>query len=89
MSFTIISLVLLVYCIPNIISAKEIKEEEFEIGYIQSLWTNSDDPVVSIKSKYQHIEIYNSVHFGKIFVLDEALQLTEKDAPHYNEMLAQ
>lgn len=87
LSFTIISLVLLVYCI-HYISAKEIEEEEDEIGYIQSVLSNSDDPIVSIKSKYQHIEIYNSDHFGKIFVLDEALQLTEKDAPHYNEMLA-
>ena len=88
LSSLMLSLLLLVYCI-HYISAKEIKEEEFEIGYIQSLLSNSDDPVVSIKSKYQHIEIYNSDHFGKIFVLDEALQLTEKDAPHYNEMLAQ
>ena len=88
LSSLMLSLLLLVYFIHNI-SAKEIKEEEFEIGYIQSLLSNSDDPIVSIKSKYQHIEIYNSDHFGKIFVLDEALQLTEKDAPHYNEMLAQ
>ena len=77
LSFTIIPFLLLVYFIPNI-SAKEIEEEEYEIGYIQSVLSNSDDPVVSIKSKYQHLEIYNSEHFGKIFVLDEALQLTEK-----------
>ena len=51
LSFTIIPFLLLVYFIPNI-SAKEIEEEEYEIGYIQSVLSNSDDPVVSIKSKY-------------------------------------
>ena len=52
LSFTIISLLLLVYYIHilSYISAKEIEEEEFEIGYIQTLLSNSDDPVVYIKS---------------------------------------
>lgn len=39
-------------------------------------------------SSFQEIEVYDSEHFGKVFLLDECLQLTEKDAPHYNEMLA-
>jgi spermidine synthase len=66
---------------------KRIEEEEFEIGYIQSLLVNTP-PITSVKSTYQTIEIYNSSHFGKVFVLDNCLQLTERDAPHYNEMLA-
>ena len=66
---------------------KRIEEEEFEIGYIQSLLVNTP-PIVSVKSAYQTIEIYNSSHFGRVFVLDNCLQLTERDAPHYNEMLA-
>lgn len=66
---------------------KTIIEEEDEIGYHQSLVVNTS-PIASVKSSYQHIEVYESHHFGKVFVLDECLQLTERDAPHYNEMLA-
>ncbi|KAL7427240.1 hypothetical protein ACHAXH_002052 [Discostella pseudostelligera] len=66
---------------------KRIEEEEFEIGYVQSLRVNTP-AVATVKSTYQTIEIYNSSHFGKVFVLDNCLQLTERDAPHYNEMLA-
>lgn len=66
---------------------KRIEEEEYEIGYIQSLLVYNP-PIVSVRSMYQSIEIYNSRHFGKVFLLDNCLQLTERDAPHYNEMLA-
>lgn len=66
---------------------KTIREEEEEIGYIQSLVVNTP-AVASVKSTYQKIDVYDSDHFGKVFVLDDLLQLTEKDAPHYNEMLA-
>ena len=68
-------------------SWKQINEEEDEIGYIQSLIVNTP-AVASVESSYQYIEVYDSDHFGKVFVLDDCLQLTEKDAPHYNEMLA-
>lgn len=66
---------------------KRVEEEEFEIGFIQSLLVDSA-PIASFQSKYQTIEIYENQHFGKVFLLDENLQLTERDAPHYNEMLA-
>ena len=63
------------------------EEFEHEIGYIQQLLL--DTPAIEIvNSTYQDIEIYQSRNFGKVFLLDECLQLTEKDAPHYNEMLA-
>jgi len=68
-------------------STKIIAEEEHEIGYIQSLKLQIP-PLESVTSEFQQIEIYESKHYGKVFVLDECLQLTEKDAPHYNEMLA-
>ena len=68
-------------------STTKIHEEEDEIGYIQSLIVDNL-PIASVQSAYQEIEVYNSVHFGRVFVLDECLQLTERDAPHYNEMLA-
>ena len=73
-----------IYRLFNYINVYNIEEE---IGYIQSLIVDSP-PIVSVNSTYQHIQIYNSEHFGKVFVLDECLQLTERDAPHYNEMLA-
>jgi spermidine synthase len=66
---------------------KPILEEEFEIGYAQSLTVESP-PIASIKSAYQSIDVYNSKHYGKVLVLDDNLQLTERDASHYNEMLA-
>ena len=65
----------------------ELREEEHEIGYLLGL-TLHDPPLYSEKSTYQDIEIFESDHFGKVFVLDECLQLTERDAANYNEMLA-
>eukprot|EP00548_Thalassiothrix_antarctica_P018399 CAMPEP_0194196786 /NCGR_PEP_ID=MMETSP0154-20130528/76856_1 /TAXON_ID=1049557 /ORGANISM="Thalassiothrix antarctica, Strain L6-D1" /LENGTH=353 /DNA_ID=CAMNT_0038921411 /DNA_START=192 /DNA_END=1253 /DNA_ORIENTATION=+ len=64
-----------------------ITEEEFEIGFVQSLRVQMP-PLLKIDSEYQSIEVYESEHYGKVFTLDECLQLTELDAPHYNEMLA-
>jgi spermidine synthase len=65
----------------------ELREEEFEIGFIQSLKLKNP-PLYSKESAYQQIDVYESHHYGKVFVLDECLQLTERDAPNYNEMLA-
>ncbi|KAL7546323.1 hypothetical protein ACHAWF_009657 [Thalassiosira exigua] len=65
----------------------KIVEEEYEIGYVQSLVIDTQ-PIALVNSTYQTIGVYNSDHFGKVFLLDESLQLTEKDSPHYNEMLA-
>jgi spermidine synthase len=68
-------------------STKRVDEEEEEIGYIQTLLLNT--PAIATRnSTYQKIEVYASDHFGKVFLLDDCLQLTERDAPHYNEMLA-
>jgi len=67
--------------------SKKIDEEEDEIGYVQSLIVDAD-AVATTRSAYQDIAVYDSRHFGKVFLLDDCLQLTERDAPHYNEMLA-
>ncbi|KAL7508322.1 hypothetical protein ACHAXN_005399 [Cyclotella atomus] len=67
--------------------SKRVDEEEEEIGYIQTLLLNTP-AVATVNSTYQKIEVYESDHFGKVFLLDDCLQLTERDAPHYNEMLA-
>ena len=62
-------------------------EEEDEIGFIQGVQVDLP-PIASLKSKYQKVEVYSSDHFGRVFVLDDCLQLTERDASHYNEMFA-
>ncbi|KAL3801347.1 hypothetical protein HJC23_006957 [Cyclotella cryptica] len=68
-------------------SIRRIHEEEEEIGYIQTLLLNT--PAISSRnSTYQKVEVYDSGHFGRVLLLDDCLQLTERDAPHYNEMLA-
>ena len=68
-------------------NTRRVDEEEEEIGYIQTLLLNT--PAISSRnSSYQKIEVYDSDHFGKVFLLDDCLQLTERDAPHYNEMMA-
>lgn len=73
-----------------------IQEEEFDIGFVTSLKVLRE-PVQAFQSKYQKIEVYQSVaastdasssHFGKILLLDDNIQLTENDAPAYNEMMA-
>lgn len=68
-------------------SLKKVHEEEDEIGFIQTLLIDPN-PIASYESEYQSIEVFESSHFGKVFLLDDNLQLTERDAPHYNEMLA-
>eukprot|EP00536_Pseudo-nitzschia_multiseries_P002045 jgi/Psemu1/294674/fgenesh1_pm.27_\ len=40
------------------------------------------------RSKYQAIEVHQSKYFGKMLVLDGVIQLTERDADSYNEMMA-
>ncbi|GMI76596.1 spermidine synthase 1 [Hibiscus trionum] len=39
------------------------------------------------KSKYQRMMVFQSSGYGKVFVLDGALQLTEKDECSYQEMM--
>eukprot|EP00562_Extubocellulus_spinifer_P028982 CAMPEP_0178658566 /NCGR_PEP_ID=MMETSP0698-20121128/26061_1 /TAXON_ID=265572 /ORGANISM="Extubocellulus spinifer, Strain CCMP396" /LENGTH=351 /DNA_ID=CAMNT_0020300967 /DNA_START=159 /DNA_END=1210 /DNA_ORIENTATION=- len=64
-----------------------VKEEEDEIGYHMSLVADPI-PIHSSQSAYQKIEMYQSEPYGKILILDDCIQLTERDASHYNEMMA-
>jgi spermidine synthase len=75
---------------------RDLQEEEFEIGFTTTLLLK-DKPLESFKSKYQVIDVYESAakaadntqgYFGKVLVLDGNIQLTERDAPNYNEMMA-
>jgi len=72
-------------------SAKEpqpsIGEAMSDIGFYQSLQV-SHPPLVDVQSDYQKIQLFSSQHYGKILVLDGVIQLTERDANAYNEMMA-
>jgi spermidine synthase len=58
-----------------------------EIGYYQGIAIHPGT-VYQKKSQYQFIEIFDSDYYGKILVLDGVVQLTERDADSYNEMMA-
>jgi spermidine synthase len=59
-----------------------------ETGFYQSLRLKNEQPLFHKQSKYQTIEVHESDYYGKILILDRVLQLTERDANAYNEMLA-
>jgi spermidine synthase len=59
-----------------------------DIGFYQSIQVTSDKPLFEAQSSFQKIQIFESHHYGKILVLDGVVQLTEKDANAYNEMMA-
>ena len=63
-----------------------IGELDNETGFYQSITATKQ--LYNKKSKYQNIQVYNTKHFGIALVLDGALQITEKDADSYNEMLS-
>ena len=69
------------------LSSSPLTETLHEIGFSQSLTVNGG-PIVEQKSKYQDILVYQTPHFGKVLVLDDVVQLTERDAASYNEMMA-
>jgi hypothetical protein len=62
---------------------------EEDIGYYQSLRVSADSPIFRHVSEYQNIEVHLSKYYGKILMLDNVVQLTERDADSYNEMMAQ
>lgn len=59
-----------------------------ESGFYQSITLTDDEPVFQKQSKFQDISVLKSKHYGKILMLDGVIQLTEKDADSYNEMMA-
>ena len=64
-----------------------LSETLHEIGFSQSL-TVTGNPLVERSSQYQNILVYQTPHFGKVLVLDDVVQLTERDGASYNEMMA-
>lgn len=65
-----------------------VGEHIMETGFYQSIAVEKEGPLCQRQSKYQEIIVENSLHYGKILVLDGVVQLTEKDADSYNEMMA-
>lgn len=47
-----------------------------------------DEKIVEEKTEHQHLILFQNEHFGRVLVLDGAVQLTEADEAAYQEMLA-
>jgi spermidine synthase len=65
-----------------------IGELETSIGFYQAIELAENSLLYAKQSKYQTIEVHKSKFFGKVLVLDGVIQLTERDADSYNEMMA-
>jgi spermidine synthase len=65
-----------------------IGELEPSIGFYQAIELVENSLLYSKQSKYQAIEVHQTKFFGKMLVLDGVIQLTERDADSYNEMMA-
>jgi len=46
-----------------------------------------DKQLVSVKSEYQRIDVFDTYEFGRVLVLDGVMMLTEKDEFIYHEMI--
>jgi hypothetical protein len=66
----------------------KIGELETSIGFYQAIELADHSLLYSKQSRYQAIEVHQSKYFGKVLVLDGVIQLTERDADSYNEMMA-
>ena len=71
-----------------VVANKSIAAWEEETGFYQSISVTVESPLITKRSKYQKIEVQESKYYGKILVLDGVVQLTERDANSYNEMMA-
>jgi hypothetical protein len=65
-----------------------IGELEPSIGFYQAIEMVPNSLIYAKQSKFQSIEVHQSRFFGKVLVIDECIQLTERDADSYNEMMA-
>ena len=65
-----------------------IGEFEGSIGFYQAIELVENSLLLSKQSKYQSIEVHQTKFYGKMLVLDGVIQLTERDADSYNEMMA-
>jgi spermidine synthase len=63
-------------------------EELLEIKKGRVLKVQYKELLESFQSKYQKIDVYDTIPFGKMLVHDEVVMLTEFDEAHYHEMIA-
>jgi len=73
---------------PDDTPENRIGELESSIGFYQAIEMVENSLLFAKQSKYQAIEVHQSRFFGKMLVLDGVIQLTERDADSYNEMMA-
>lgn len=67
--------------------AKRNFSEVLHGGYAQ-VFTMEGAPLVEERSDYQRILVFDSVVNGRVLVLDDIVQLTDRDEASYSEMLA-
>jgi spermidine synthase len=70
------------------IPANVLTQFEPEIGFLEGIELVEDSLLLSKQSEYQKIEVHKSRFYGNILVLDNVLQITERDGDSYNEMMA-
>jgi spermidine synthase len=63
-------------------------EYEGDIGFLQGIELAKDSLLYSKQSLFQKVEVHKSRFYGNILVLDNVLQITERDGDSYNEMMA-
>lgn len=64
-----------------------VGEIEHSIGFYQAIELVENSLLYEKQSEYQAIEVHQTKHFGKLLLLDGVIQLTERDADSYNEMM--
>ena len=62
----------------------EVLYNNNDYGYSQSVLIK--EPIVSVNSEFQSIEIFENPFFGKVLTLDGVMQTTERDEFFYHEM---
>jgi len=68
--------------------AHRVGEWEANIGFYQAIELTKNSLLYKKQSEFQSIEVHQSKFYGKVLMLDDVLQLTERDADSYNEMMA-
>lgn len=74
--------------VDDMLPVHRIGELEESIGFYQAIEMVENSLLYEVQSEYQKIEVHQSRFFGKVLVLDGVIQLTERDADSYNEMMA-
>ncbi len=67
--------------------SKKWFEEQLEVQSGRMVKLQYHHRLESIQSKFQKIDVYDTVSFGKMLVHDDVIMLTEADETHYHEMI--